>query len=478
LRGECWEPLGVEPMWLEHMHGFRWLRDLRAVGGPEPRHHARAMVESWVRHYGRWSKETWRPDIAGERIASWISHYDFFSGGDEIFQDQFFDSIIRQARHLRRALPGDLYGLGMLKAIKGLLYAGVAFEGYEIWIEQSLEFLEKEVSRQILFDGAHVSRSPSQLLQAMQILLDIKGALSAADYPLPEFIQHAIDRAGPALRFFRYGDKHFGCFNGSQEGDVALIDAVLAQAGAGSKTPTSLPSAGMERATLGRTLVMFDCGKVPAWPYDRQAHAAPLSFELSCGKERIFVACGTHPTSEDWKDTLRATAAHNTLSIDHRNACEIRGDGHFARKVKISSALREESKSAFLLEASHDGYMSVNGMTHRRRIYLSDQGHDVRGEDMLTASLPPAKPLQVAIRFHIHPRVLVSLIRDGEEALLRLPTGIGWRFHQCGGHILALEDSIYLGEGVRPRKTKQLVIYTEVAEENMKIKWALQREGL
>lgn len=478
LRGECWEPYGVDAAWLEHMHGFTWLRDLRALGGENGRMVAREMARSWIRNYGRWHPQSWRPDVTGARIALWISHYEFFgSGADDEFQDEFFDSLIRQARHLRRSLPDELHGIPLLNAIKGLLYAGLAFEGYELWIEHALELLEKEIGRQILSDGSHVSRSPQQLLQAMQILLDVRSALTCGAHPLPDFVQHAIDRAGPALRFFRYGDKGFAVFNGSQEGDIALIDAVLAQAGTTSKALSSLPSAGFERATLGRTLLMFDCGKVPTWPHEKAAHAAPLSFELSYGKERIFVSCGSHPTATDWQDALRATAAHNTLTIDHRNACEISEDGHFSRKVKISSSLREETKTACLLEASHDGYMSVNGITHRRRLFLDDQGHDLRGEDMLTASVPPNHPLHVAIRFHIHPRVLVSMTQSGDEALLRLPTGVGWRFHQSGGRI-ALEDSIYLGTGCRPRKTKQLVIYTEVTEENFKLRWALQREGL
>ncbi len=478
LRGECWQPYGVDPVWIDHMHGFTWLRDLRALGGETARIQAREMVQSWIRNYGRWHPEAWRCDVTGTRLALWISYHEFFGGGaDEEFQDEFFDSLIRQARHLRRALPDELHGIALLNGIKGLLYAGLAFEGYELWITHALEMLEKEISKQILSDGSHVSRSPQQLMQAIQILLDIKSALTCGAHPLPDFVQHAIDRACPALRFFRYGDKGFAMFNGTQEGDVALIDAVLAQAGTTSKTLSSLPAAGFERASLGRTLLMFDCGKVPAWPHDRSAHAAPLAFELSYGKERIFVACGSHPTSADWQDALRATAAHNTLGIDHRNACEIRADGHFARKVKLSSAMREETKTACLLEASHDGYMNLNGMTHRRRLFLNDQGHDLRGEDMLTSSVTPTHPLQVAIRFHIHPRVMVSLTQGGEEALLRLPTGIGWRFHQNGG-MMALEDSIYLGHGGKPRKTKQLVIYAEVCEENFKVRWALQREGM
>ena len=89
----------------------------------------------------------------------------------------------------------------------------------------------------------------------------------------------------------------------------------------------------------------------------------------------------------------------------------------------------------------------------------------------------PTKVIDVAIRFHIHPRVMVSLVGEGDEALLRLPSGIGWRFHQSGG-ILKLEDSVYLGEDSRPRKTRQIVIYGSMSEPELRIKWAMRREGL
>lgn len=473
-----WEPVGAEEDWLSYVHGFAWLRDFRAVGNDAARRQARAIMEDWIHHYRKWNALSWRGDIAGERVALWIALFEFFGGGaDEDFHDIFFESLICQARHLQRALPGNLHGLALLKGIKGLLYAGLAFEGRETWVEQALDLLSRELDKQILSDGSHVSRAPDQLLTALQILLDVRSALASGDYPLPEKIQHAIDRMGPAVKFFRFNDKRFAMFNGAQEGDESFIDCVLAQAGMRGKALHSLPSAGFERVSQSRTHIIFDCGKSPAWPYDERAHAAPLAFEMSYGKDRVIVSCGSHPVSYDWQEALRATAAHTTLGIDHRNACEIKTDRHMSRKVREATPLREESKNACLLEGTHDGYVPLFGVTHRRRLYLSDQGHDLRGEDRLSSQIDPVRPLEVAIRFHIHPRVLVSLIQDGEAALLRLPTGIGWRFQHSAG-TLALEDSIYLGEGTAPRKTKQLVIYGQVTEKDALVKWALRREGV
>lgn len=473
-----WEPEGVDEAWLNHMHGFEWLRDLRTLGGEEARQQARWLTESWIFYHQKWSAHAWRADMCGSRIAMWISYFEFFveaAGPD--FQDIYFNALNKQARHLSRSIAGSMNGVPMLKAIKGLLYAGLAFEGREAWSQQALTLLNGEISKQILRDGAHISRSPAQHLQALQILQDIRMALNAAAKPVPDTLQHGIENLGAALRFFRYGDGGLAVFHGSQEGPRELLEAVLAQANLRGKGLHTLPSAGFEKITHGRTLVMLDCGRAPPRPFDKTAHSAPLAFEMSYGKERIFVSCGTHPSNPDWRDALRATAAHNTVSLDYRNACEIRPDGHFARKPRVVSSVREETKGCCLLEATHDGYALLNGIEHRRRLYLSDQGHDLRGEDILTASTEPVKPVDVAIRFHVHPRVMVSLINDDQEALLRLPSGIGWRFHQSGG-VMKLEDSIYLGEDSRPRKTKQLVVYGNMPDTEFKVKWAMQREGL
>ncbi|MCC6598714.1 MAG: heparinase II/III family protein [Alphaproteobacteria bacterium] len=492
IRSGSWEPVGVSEAWMTHMHGFTWLRDLRAYScgrgtGVGARQLARALVHNWTGHYRHWHPLVWRADITGLRLSMWLASHEFF--GEEVFadpeeeqafQDTFFDAAMRQARHLSRVLarglPEEISGIGALQAAKGLLYAGMAFDFRGTWAEQALAFIAREIDVQILGDGAHASRSPSQLLEAMQIMLDVRMLLRAADYALPEKIQHAIDRMGPALRFFRYTDKYLALFNGSQEGDSDLLDCVAAQAGVRSKSLSSLPCAGFERVSQGRTVIVMDCGSPPPRALDRYAHAAPLAFEMCYGRERLLVNCGMHPLLEDWRESLRATAAHNTLVIEHRNAFEIKKDGHFARKSKKRASLREEARSAVLIEASHDGYVPLNGLVHRRRLYLSDHGQDLRGEDTLISAIEPARPYDVCVRFHLHPKIMVSLINEGQEALLRMQSGTGWRFHVAGGHMM-LEDSLYMGSGGQPRKTKQLVICRQVIDKKNQIKWALQKEG-
>ena len=43
---------------IAELHGFDWLRDLRAVGGDTPRRRARSLVKDWIDTYSSW---VWSP---------------------------------------------------------------------------------------------------------------------------------------------------------------------------------------------------------------------------------------------------------------------------------------------------------------------------------------------------------------------------------------------------------------------------------
>ena len=84
---------------------------------------------------------------------------------------------------------------------------------------------------------------------------------------------------------------------------------------------------------------------------------------------------------------------------------------------------------------SHDGYRSLYGIIHRRRLWLSADGGDLRGEDMFTG--PEGRPVTVPdrrfiVRFHLHPTVKATLAQSGQAVLMRLPSGRGWRLRASG----------------------------------------------
>jgi uncharacterized heparinase superfamily protein len=120
---------------------------------------------------------------------------------------------------------------------------------------------------------------------------------------------------------------------------------------------------------------------------------------------------------------------------------------------------------------SHDGYLRSDGVTHRRRLFLSANGEDFRGEDTVSG----AEGVPFAIRFHLHPSVNASLLQSGRSALLKPPKGGAWRLSASAQ--LAVTDSIYFEAAPEPRRTVQIVIAGVSGAESGAVKWALRREG-
>ena len=354
--------------------------------------------------------------------------------------------------------------------------------GADARIEPAQKLLAEALKAQILPDGGHVQRSPASHLDLLRHLIDLRAVMRAARAEVPEALQHAIDRMTPAIRFFRHGDGGFALFNGTREGEAVLIDTALAQADAPGRPLKSARHCGFERVQAGRTLVLMDVGAPPPAGLDAGAHAGTLSFELSVGRERMIVNCGSMSGLDpspggaepaDWALALRGTAAHSTLTIDDTNSSEAVADGGLGRRPGTVSVERQEEDGAALIEASHDGYRRPFGLIHHRRLFINANGDDIRGEDRLDGG--GNRPF--ALRFHLHPSVQVSAVRGGAAALLRLGSGAGWRL-RASGAALTIEDSVYCGVAADTRRTSQIVLSGRTAsgDDPTIVKWGLRRE--
>ncbi|MEX2642348.1 MAG: heparinase II/III family protein [Acetobacterales bacterium] len=467
-----WMPGGAPEYWIAGLHRFNWLRDLRAVGTDAARRRARGWMSDWIDRNRRWHPVTWRPDTISSRIAAWLGHYDFFAASaDEDFRQRMLASIEAQARHLARALPGDASGSALFSSLRGLIAAAASLPGCHGLLGRAIRQLEQEIEQQILPDGGHVERDPSRHLIVLRDLIDMRTALLAGNYPPPASLVSAIDKLGPMLRFYRHGDGGLALFNGSTEGSRMLIDLILTQSGAKGRAPVSAPYVGFQRMVSNRTLVLIDVGQPPAAGCDRRAHAGALSFEMSVGKQRLIVNCGAMlGESADWRRALGATAAHSTVTVGDRNLAEILEEGGIGRGPAKVACSRDEEGGNIWIDASHDGYDETLGIMHRRRIYLASGGAELRGEDVLVG----AAGVPFVCRFHMHPTVQASMVEGGQAALLKLPNGEGWQFRVSGGR-LALDESVYVGDGTTPKRTMQALVAGDTDGEETVVKWRFRK---
>jgi uncharacterized heparinase superfamily protein len=451
-------------------HGFTWLRDLRALGTDAARMRARALVGEWIAEPTQ-DRLAQRPDIVGARIAAWLGHYDFFAASaDDGFRQKLMARLVFDARTLAASLPPEELDARAFTAVKGLVAAAVALPDHVAFLNRALRVLPQEIARQILPDGSHCERSPAQLMAALQDLTEIRALLQAAQVPPPAVLAGAIERMSLALRMLRHQDGGLVLFNGTKEDNPAMVELVLTHAGRAGRPPSALNEGGFHRLAAKATVLVMDCGAPAPAKLDRFAHAGTLSFELSIGRDRVIVNCGATPTSSDeWRNACRTTAAHSTLVIADTNSSELHTEG-MGRRPEMVEVSRQESQGAHWLDAHHDGWRRGFGAVHRRRLYMSESGEDIRGEDVVEA----ATPQPYTVRFHLHPTVDASLQQDGEAVLLRLPGGSGWRLRAEGARV-ALEESIYLG-GTTPRRAEQVVL-TGMQDGQQQVKWALTKLG-
>ena len=483
--GQTFAPPPETPFWTaplpsqrfaEWLHGFSWLSDLASADGQA---RAAELVDGWVAEYGRYHNVAWKPDLVAERLFHWLTLWTPVLAGSETCRR----SAHRQAAFLRRNLRRATPGLSRLRAGAALTLFGARLpaDTGASWRERGLDTLAEEVAAQILPDGGHVTRSPETLLHALRTLRAVDALLEARGLATPTAIRRAIDRAGPALGVFRHADGALAGFHGG--GAVTVPDD-------GGKPFVFAPQSRFHRLQRGGTVVLMDVGGAPDFPFDGNAHLSPLAFEMSVAAGRLVVNCGwsaEQPLS--WREVVRATAAHTTLTLRDASAGELAeggaleglaGGAPVLRDASPLKAARRESELGVLVEAEHAGYRKATDLFHQRRLFLGETGADLRGEDAL--DLPMGQeavirdPVPFTIRFHLHPDVKAVPGRDGRHVRLILPDD-EWVFLVSRDDALSvgLEPSAYLGEGTKPVQTKQIALHGHAVPGTRRtVRWALR----
>jgi len=469
-----WDGNGATEAWRAALHGFEFLRDLRALGGEAARTTARRLVDDWITHETRIRTVAWRPDVLAQRLMQWLVQAEFIcAGADDAFRVRFYAALARQANYLARVAALAPEGAARIAVHKALIYACLTLPGARRRIGRWTEALEHDIAEQVLVDGGHVERNPEAHLSVLRDLIDVRANLRAAQEEVPGAVQGAIDRMAPMLRFWRHGDGRLALFNDSTESRDWLIDMVLTQADARGKPLTAAPHTGFHRMSAHRTLVVMDVGAPPPPGYDLRAHAGTLAFELSVGRERLVVNCGAYAGPNlAWRDASRTTAAHSTLIVEDVNSSELLPGGGIGTRPSRVVAERRESEGNVWIDAAHNGYVRAFGLVHKRRLFLAAGGDDLRGEDTLEG----AGQRKFAVRFHLHPDVKASPVQGGASVLLRTASGVGWRMRASGG-VTSLQESVYLGTNGEARRTDQIVISAATRGPTAQVKWAFSRVG-
>jgi uncharacterized heparinase superfamily protein len=393
---------------------------------------------------------------------------------DLVHHSAVMNSMARQARHLSRTASTARDGLPRLIAVVGLVYSGFCLPEGSRRLSKGLQLLERELDRQVLADGCIVTRNPSDQFEALKALVALKADLRAANQEVPNYIQRAIDRMAPMLRFFRLGDGKLALFNGSFEEEAEQIDQVLELAKAQGKPLGGAIYSGFQRVQAGQTTVIMDAGSPPMGDLSVNAHAGLTSFEMSVGPDRLITNCGSSDqvSADGWHKVSRSTAAHSTLIIDSKNSFPILENQRIGKRPKKVLAVRDEMDDTVALDITHYGYVLAFGYEHERILKVARNGKSVEGIDALKSVNRKKRPkVPFDIRFHLHPAIDARRTVDGGAVELNLPGGQLWRFESTHG--VNVEESVYMGDRGHMQRTRQLVVSGTTGAPNLQVNWRL-----
>jgi uncharacterized heparinase superfamily protein len=459
-----WRMNDLAATWVMRCHEFGWLADFAAANGTTARRQTRELIRRWIVDFARWSPLAWRPDVLGIRLVSWLAQANFLlADAEPDFAETFLRSIGEQYRHL-----GHAQGLAENATHRSIARASHLTASLALGLR--LATFERHFARLIaeitpVADGRS-TRSPSDMLRTLTALVMTRDASRGNAKPPAPGLDEVIDRLGAGLRLLTHGDGSLAVFHGGREEDPESVASVVART---SKTTTdSMP--GFATLTQGRLRVIAETTLNLQGGIDEFASA--LAIEVSIGKERLFVNCGGPDGAEGaWRTAARATAAHTALIIDDRN------QSYGAVTNSQPAVLRGEEGDNAWLEIAANGYGDAFGVRTTRRFHIAKDGHELVGEERihpLGSVLPDDSPTTLCARYHLHPKVSASSLGDGRQILLRLGNGTGWVFEaaECAAEI---EDSIYFGNGGKPRRTKQIVITRPFEGRTCQIMWHLMR---
>lgn len=487
-----WKLTPPSPAFRDALHGFEWLGDFTLIPGAEPKREIRSWIYGWIAIFGHGEGEGWRPGLAGRRLMMWAACAPLaLDGADEELAKRFYKAVAVHVRYLATGWKKAEDGRPRICALAGLLWAALAFDRCREDLPRHAETLGLAADRLIGVDGGIPSRNPEELAEIHLILAHAVAELEGLGAAVPDPLRAALDRIAPALRMLRCGDGRLARFHGGGAGPEGRLDQALTLARA-PRTASAREAMGFRRMQGGRTGLILDAAPPPA---GADAHASTLGLEMWRGAKRILVSAGPGAAyGADHAEQCRETRAHSAVTVGRVSSSRLGprkgGPTPFAETPQRVTVEEARDYDGEWLLAAHDGFYAPFGVTHARRLFLSLDGCDFRGEDTIEA-LEDKKSrarfdkaalgfmdqgrggLPFTLRFILHPALELTAAPGGA---LIAGEGERWRFHADGGAV-ALESTVWYERGAsRPGSTKQIVVSARTEGYWGRVTWAFRRE--
>jgi hypothetical protein len=404
-RGVDWQAPGSDPLWRYTLHYgewaltllFAWLRS----GRPEHRQALIRLLDDWIERNPVGARPGWEPYPISRRLCAWTRVANVLQtdpDAERFVEARLLPSLLQQARLLAANLERDLGNNHLIANYKALAWVGLALPGAPdtaALAARGLAGCWTELLRQVLADGAHDERSTSYHTLVLCDLVEVRALAAWAGVAVPPEVESRLAAMVAFLAALRGPDGSWPLLNDSVPGypmdPRAALLAAGSAAGAGGDPgyaawlgksaalpalATAAPDPGplavfreagyaVAREGAGEMLIL-DAGPMGPAHLPGHGHADALAISLwASGRPRLVDPGVSTYWDPLWRNRLRATAAHSTVTVDGQDQCVFWGPF----RVAFAPPARLLDCSSSRLAGEHLGYRRLaSPLVHRRQV--------------------------------------------------------------------------------------------------------------
>ena len=440
----------------KNYHTFGWLHAAKKIGGANFVKIAKNQIINWTNNNYSSVSYVWEETFISKRLINLIYNYDFYAVSSNKNEKKIFKNLILKhflLLNLRRQISKNISDISIESSKALLLFSLINKLKYSHFIN----LIKEQINNNVNEDGFHKSINPSLQAEYINHLYEIKNMCLFFKIEKIDVIEFQILNMCSLLKNLFHKDSTIALFNGSNNINATSISKI-------NEIYKDVKRKELKKITNGLAVydnekfkVFFDITKPTNKLLNQNLHAGTLSIEMSYDKEKIITNCGSIETRVGKKpEFLRFSAAHSTIIINNTNISELVEKKSYKRIPKKIIYNYQEGENYQIYEATHDGYRDNFNSIVKRRIILSKNKIELKGEDTILLTKLNNNKRIYNIRFHLTPGCSCLMTNDKKTVIIKTISQKSWIFKSESK--LTLEDSIYINDGRRINKTKQIVL--------------------
>ena len=468
-----WENKNLNPKNYKNLHSFFWLFTLDLKSSKK---NIQSIIQKWIEKNYDYNFSSWEIDTLSKRVISWISNSRIsYDDSNEDYKNKFDGMIKKQINHLMNEIERSKWVDDKMIGCSAIVLSGIAYNDNN-FLSYGLKLLKKIIKLSFDYEGFPKSRNIRQLIFYIKYFILIREWLKESQNEIPEYLNEIIFYLGQSYVLIGKNVQKEILFNGNHISDNYNFNNYLKRLGYNFKNENNEIGGYIFFKKKNYTLVA-DLGSPPEKEFSKDYQSGALSFEFISNNNKIITNSGYFQNYNHQLNLIsKSTACHSTLNVENFSSVNFlkqsSGINEINSSLKIFDKKIVNRNNYWSFEASHNGYNKKFGITHHRKVEFFHDNFKISGLDKIMKK-KNFKKSNFEIRFHLEPEAKVMKTQDGKSIYINFKNE-SWKFTSFNNEI-TYETGLYFGNKNNFVENQNILISDKIINEDILIKWEIEK---